>query len=140
MFFKWGRRLRLPELVESAVLHDLVPERDVVLEIAHVDVGERPQLEEKRVAVGRAGIEALRAFLGRLGTRVPERREEVEGVRELKGAVVVPVVAGEPVGDRRLGRRGLEGGVGVDHAGGRVKPGIRNAPHPDPAVMIWHMF
>ncbi len=53
---------------------------------------------------------------------------------------MVPVVAGEPVGDRRLGRRGLERGVGVDHAGGRVEPGIRDAPHPDPAVVVGHVL
>ena len=61
-------------------------------------------------------------------------------MRELERAVVVPVVAGEPVGDRRLRRRGLERGVGVDHAGGRVEPGVRDAPHADPAVVVGHVL
>ena len=65
-----------------------------------------------------------------------EGREEVEGVRELERSVVVPVVAGEPVGDRGLRRGGLERGVGVDHAGGRVETRVRDAPHTDPAVVV----
>ena len=53
---------------------------------------------------------------------------------------MVPVVADEPVGDRRLRRGRLERGVGVDHAGGGVEAGIGDAPHADLAVVVGHVL
>ena len=61
-------------------------------------------------------------------------------MRQQKCAVVMPVVAGEPIGHWRLGRRRLERRVSVNHAGGRVEAGIGDAPQPDPAVVARHVF
>ena len=55
--------LGLPVRIVSAVLHHLVPERDVALVIAGVGVGERAELEEEVVAVGRPVLERRPALL-----------------------------------------------------------------------------
>ncbi len=53
---------------------------------------------------------------------------------------MVPVVADEPVGDRRLGRHGLQRRVGVGQRHGRVEPGIRDPGDPDAPVVVGHVL
>lgn len=45
--------LALPVLVVGAVLDELVPGRYFIVEVLLVDVGNRPELEEEPVSVGR---------------------------------------------------------------------------------------
>ena len=90
-----------------------------------------PSAEEEAVAVRdrwpRGG--AVAGALHRLRPRMAEAAEEAERVRQVERAVVMEVVADEPVGDRRLRRGGLQRGMRVDDAGGGVEAGIRDAPH-----------
>ena len=73
----------------------------------------RSALRERSQVAGRT--RSRRAFRGRrswrllarLGRGLTETGHEVEGVGQHQGAVVVPIVADEPVGDRGLRRDGL---------------------------------
>ncbi len=126
---------RLPEGVVRLVRHHLVPEGDRVLQVERVRVRERHELLVELVPVLGAEVEPRTRLRRRGRARLPEAREEAEGVRQVEGAVVMEVVADEPVGDGRLGRHGLERGVGVDHAGGGVEARVRDAPHAHAAVV-----
>ncbi len=125
----------LPEGVVALVRHDLLPEGHVALEVLPVEVRHRPGPHEELVAVGGAVVEARRPLRGRLGAGLAEGGVEVEGVRQEEGAVVVEVVADEPVGDRRLGRGGDERRVGVDRGHRGVEARVRDAPDPDLSVV-----
>ena len=61
-------------------------------------------------------------------------------MRELKGSVVMPIVADEPIADGRLRRRGFERRMGVDHAAGSIEAGIRHAPLSRPTVVARDVF
>src|SRR5262249_10168531 len=131
----------LPEVVVSAVLHYFVPERDLALEILLVSVGEGSHLEEEVVAIHRFVIEGqILRLLDRQWPRLSEARHKVENVRQKERAVMVPVVAHEPVADRRLRRRGLERWMRFNHSGRRVEAGIRDAVLPDLAVIVPHIL
>ncbi len=126
---------RGPELVVVGVGGELVPEGHLAVEVALVDVGERPELEEEAVAVRRAVVEARRPLADQALPRPPEAREKVEGEVEGEGAVVVHVVE-VPVGDRRRRQRRADGWVGVDDADGGVEARVGVAPDADPAVVV----
>ena len=69
-----------------------------------------PGGEEEAVGVGAGGRRggAVAAPLTGSGRGRPKRVEEAVGVRQVKRAVVMEVVADEPIGDRRLRRGGLQ--------------------------------
>jgi hypothetical protein len=95
----------LPEFVVRAVLHHRVPEFDFALVVLRVRVLERAHFEEELVAVRRAVVEGYAvSLLDRPGPFDAEGVQEVEGVRQEQAAVVVEVVADEPVVDRGLRR------------------------------------
>ena len=123
----------LPDFVVGGVVDVQVPERLLVLEVLFVGVGERAHLQVEIVAVGRAELEG-RGGLGQVGLVVfagAEAHVEVEAVGEHEGAVVIGVVAHVVIGDGGLRGDGDERGVGVDHAGGGVEAGLRDAVHAD---------
>ena len=129
---------RLPECVVVGVLEQVVPERDLVVEVLRVDVGERADVQVEAVAVGRGRREVDQAWprhAGRLGPRRAEAAVEANRVREVERAVVVKIVAHEPLGDGGLRRGGFERRMRGNHAGRRVVARIGDAPHPDPAVV-----
>ena len=105
-----------------------------------VGLCQRAQLEEELVAVRRSMIEDFLERLGRLGPGAALGGQEIEGVRQEQATVVVPVVARKPVGDRRLGRGGLQGRVGVDHPARRVEARVGDPPQADPAVVVRHVL
>ena len=132
----------LPKLVVVRMPHHLVPKRDVCAELLAVNVvgvGERSHLEKILVAVLRAVLEGFEVRgLGRHGhgSRLPEARVEIEGVRQEERPVVMKVVAYEPVADRRLRRSGFDRRMRVDDPGGRIKTGIRDAVHTNSIVVV----
>ena len=131
----------LPELIVRVVLHELFPERHAAFHVFRFRLAQRAHVEKELVAVRRAGFEPRPAIaLERPRPRPAKIHQEVETVRELQRAVVMPVVAHEPVHQRRLRRRGLEGRVGIDHAGRRVEARVRNSPLADAAVVARHIF
>ena len=94
-------------------------------------------MEEEVVAVRGPVIESRARLLGRApGAARPNPGMKLNMCGEEQGAVVVGVVAHEPVRDGSLRRDGLERRVGVDHPGGRIETGIRDSPHPDLAVVV----
>ncbi len=129
-----------PEIIIGPVLHDFVPKSDVAFEILGVGVRQGTHVQEELVAVGGAVIEFKVEFLGRLGSRPAEVRHEVEDMRQEQGAVVVPVIADKPIGDRRLGRGRLERRMGVNHARIGVESRVGNARHAHLAVVPRHVF
>ena len=130
----------LPEFVVVRVGHLLLPEGVLPLEISGVGVGQGPELQEEVVGVGRAVVEVGRRFRGRLGAFEAEHGVEVERLVQEERAVVVDIVAEEPVDQGRLGRDRLERRVGVDQAGGGVEARIRDAPEADLAVVVRHVL
>ena len=70
-----------PEAVPRAVIHDIVPERDTVLEVLCVRVGERSEVEEELVSINRSVIERTGIMLGRCRSRPAKTGIEIEGVR-----------------------------------------------------------
>ena len=62
--------------------------------------------------------------------------EEAEVLREEERAVVMEVVAHEPVRNGCLWRCGLERGMRIDHAHRRVEAGIGDAEHANVAVVV----
>src|SRR5215831_13625672 len=98
--------------------HYLVPMRDLAFQVFLVRVRQRTELEEEFVAVGRFMVEAqIAELLRRLRSRFAEVGDEVEAMRQLERAVVMPVIADEPIADRRLRRTGFQRRMGIDHAG-----------------------
>ena len=61
-------------------------------------------------------------------------------MRQEERAVVMPVVAGEPIRHRGLRRGRLQCRVGIDHPGRRVEARIGDPPHADPAVVVGHVL
>jgi len=53
---------------------------------------------------------------------------------------VVEVVAFEPLGNGRLRRAALQGGMRIDHSNRCVKAGIRNADQPRAPVVVRHVL
>ena len=131
---------RLPEFVVSVVLHQVVPEFDLAFEIKFVGVRQRAEFQIKLVTVGRFVIERLWLLARRLVEFLAEPGKEPERVRQIERAVVMEIVADEPIGNRRLRRGALERGVRVDHARRRVKARIGNAHHADFAVVVRHLL
>ena len=114
----------LPEGVVRVVLHQRIPERDLAVKVLLVCVLERPHIEVELIGVVHAKVESLTPRVRRIGTRSLKEREEPECVLQIERAIVVKVVADEPVGDRRLWRRCLDGRVRVDDRCGRIESGI----------------
>ena len=131
-----GGAAAFPEFIIGTVVHHLVPEGDLALQILLVGIGQRPHLQEKIVSVRGAVIEARRPFGGQLRTRHPEGGEKSEGQGKVKGAVMVKIVTDEPFADRGLGRYCLQGRMGLDRSHRGIKAGIGDAPHPHPSVVI----
>src|SRR5882762_4906621 len=94
----------LPEIIVRAVAHNLFPESHVPFEVRGVGIRQRPHALEKGVTIWRFVVELVFELLGWLRTRPTEGGHEVEGVRQDEGAIVVPVVADEPISTRRLRR------------------------------------
>ena len=67
-----------------------------------------------------------------------EGAEEPERVRQEEGPVMMKVVI-PPVGDGRLGGNRFQSRVGVDHAGGGVKPRVGDPPGSHPPVVVGHI-
>src|SRR5262245_24667456 len=92
----------LPESIVRAMLHRFVPEGDITLEIFRVGVGEGTHLQEELVTIGCSVFEFVCEILGWIRTRPAERGHEVEDVRQEQSAIVMPIVADEPIGHGRL--------------------------------------
>src|SRR2546423_5123587 len=72
--------------------------------------------------------------LRRLWMRPAEAVEKVERIDQKESAVVVEVVADEPVRDRRLRRSSLDSRVGIDNGRRCIETWIRDSPDSHPPV------
>ena len=118
-----------------------IPQRLLVLEILFVGVGEAAEFEIEIVTVGRAELKG-RGRLRQLGIAAfagTEAHVEVEAVGQHERAVVVGIVAHVVIGDGSLRRHRDQRGVRVDHAGGGVEAGLRNAVHAYLAGIAGHV-
>ena len=133
-----GSGAGLPERVVVGMLNDILPPGDFVVIVAGIDVRERLDVaEEEIVAVGRRRtFEGVWPLGGELRTRLAEGEHEAEHLRQVEGAVVMEVVAEEPVGDGCLRRDSLERGMGVDGRHDGVEAGIGDAPGADASVVV----
>src|SRR5260370_21318456 len=98
------------------MLRHLRPKGDVVLEELLVDAGERPEPEEKAVAIllgERRGWRPRGGRQGGLRARMAEARKKAEHVRQGERAVVMEIFADAPVPDGRLLGCRVERGVGI---------------------------
>ena len=130
----------LPVRVVSRVGEELIPDGRPAFEVNRIRVRKRPHPQVEVVAVGRPEVETLQLFVQGVINLLGEPVEEVEVLRQEEGAVVVDVIAHEPVRDRRLRRRRFQGGVRVDHAHRGVETGIGNAEHPDISIVVRNVF
>ena len=116
------------------MLDEIVPGRDLALEVRRVGVRQRaqPKIPLEGVAtVEREGSVLLRGF---------HHRGVLEAVAEPEGAVVMEVVAQEHVGRRRLGRGGLECRVRFEQGHHRQPARVGDAQHADAAVVVLHVL
>src|SRR5438046_2340915 len=93
---------RPPEFLVIPVRHELVPDLDFAFDKPLVGAGERAHVEKKIVAIRRFEIKTLDLLARRLFELLAEPGEKSERVRQVERAVVVEVVADEPIRDRRL--------------------------------------
>src|SRR5262249_6162185 len=103
-----------------------------MLEILFAGVGQRSYVEEELVPVRSAVVEGERLRWRRwLALPLSESLVETETVGQHKRAIVIGIVTHIVVGHRRLRRDGHKCRMRVDHAGGGVEAGLRDAPHAD---------
>ena len=126
----------LPKRVVGRMRQKLSPLRHASFQQELIRVGQRPHAQEKIVAVRRLEVEGLGVFMQRVFGPLREVMEEPEVLRQEKRAVVIEVVPHEPIRDRRLGRRGFQRRMRIDHAHRRVEARIRNPEDPHFAVVI----
>ncbi len=127
-------RLARPERVVVRMRDEVVPRRQLAVEVARVHGRQRPEPQVPVVRVVRVEGE-LRVLLGRL-----HHRRVLEAVAEPEGTVVVEVVAEPHVGGTRLGARGLERRVRVEQRHRGRPPAVRYAEDPDAAVGVGHVL
>ena len=123
------------------MLHELVPCRNRIVEVALVDVRDRARARER--SDSRPGSHSRRAPLRSVVWPVAHLsvpRQPAERVHQPESAVVMPVVADEHVGRGRLRRGRDERRVGLDHSHHRLKPWIGDAVLPDLAVVVLHVL
>ena len=130
----------LPVGVVGGVRQELDPFGRTSLEQHLVGIRQRPHAQEEVVAVGRLEVEGLQLLVQRIVRTLREGVEEAEVLRQEECAVVMDVVAHEPVRDRCLRRRGLERRMGIDHPHRGVEAGIGDAEHADVAVVVRHVL
>src|SRR6185312_9591208 len=106
---------RLPVGAIGGAGQVFIPYLALVVEIFRViAVLQRSEIEKEPVGVGVMDVENIPfVFPDRGGTFQIEKVIEIEIVQQEEGAVMVGVVAYELVRNRRLGRYGFDGGVGV---------------------------
>ncbi len=119
----------LPEIVVSSVSEEIGPIGAFALEVLFVGIGEGTEALVKVVAIAGAEVEAagIGIWQFRPGLFLTERSVETEVGGEVKSAIVISVAAEKEIHNRGLGAGCLEGGVGIDHGGGGIETGIRNA-------------
>ena len=122
-------RLPLPEGVVVRVRDEVVPRRDLPVEVLRVHVRERAEREVPVVGVVPREAELLELL------RALELERVLERVAQPEGPVVVEVVAEPHVGRRGLRRDRPERGVRLEGAHDRGPALVGDAEHPDPAVV-----
>src|SRR5688572_13402100 len=99
----WANVAGLPVGVVGGMSEEFVPFGRAAFEEELFRIGERPHAEKKLVAVGRSEVEGLGRFMQRVFEFLSEGVKEREILGEEKCAVVVEIVAHEPIRDWRLG-------------------------------------
>ncbi len=128
----------LPELIVIRVGNDCLPEWDLVVKVAFVDIGQWPQVQEKLITIRSFVIKPLGPLGCRPFTNNTEGREEIKGQIEAEGSVMVHVIE-IPVSDRRRGHGCLDRRVGVDDACRGVETQVGIPPDADLAVVVLQM-
>ena len=111
-----GQRPLAPVTIVVGVLNEVVPPGHLALEMAGVDVRQRPEVEKPLVEIAAAVVER-RELLG-----PPHHRQILEHRTEAEGPVVVLVVAEELVSRRGLRRGGAMPGAGPGVPGPSASP------------------
>ena len=123
---------RLPELIEVRMGLNHVPKgrRRVV----HQRIGVFEGAEGEEVGIYVVFHNLAHDTLLLMATF--ECRQEIRGLQESEGTVVVSVVAPEPVGNRTLGRDGLQRGMAARCGHRGVESVVADAPGADVAIII----
>src|SRR4030095_8362248 len=103
----------LPIGVVRSVVHQVIPHRNVTMEVPRAEVVERSRLKVEAIAVASSKLKGLRFFGGQPGTRSSPGGQVLEGVHD-KRSMHMDVVATEPVGLGRLRRDSYERWMRVD--------------------------
>ncbi len=132
----------LPEFVIVRVLHDLLPEKIIEMEVLRY-VFQRPLTQVKFIPVtGRfpgkpPDLVRVPGLAGAPFLLVPEHRK-CSGITLQVGPLVVEVVEPE-IGNRCLGGGGLQGRVRVGQGRSRIKPGVGDTVHAHPAIVVFNV-
>ncbi len=130
----------LPIGIVVGVLGEFIPPGNFVVVVTGIDIRKRLKVEEEAVSIGRVSREVVGPLGGGLGSRLAEDVHEVEHVRQKERAVVMEVVADEPVGDGRLRRDSLERGMRVNGSHGGVEARIGDAPDADASIVVGNVL
>ncbi len=119
--------------------HERTPDRDLVPEIALVEVRDRSCIEVEAIPVARPEVDRPRRRRGGLAARASPGREVLESVED-QGTVEMEIVAAEPVGLGSLRGGRHEGRVGVDHTRRGEETVVRDAPEAHPSVVTGNVL
>src|SRR6185437_2536910 len=106
--------------------HHHLPLRRVAVEVLTVDVAERSQREEELIAVLGGWLE-IKPAGAQSGAAPVAGDQPVEARGQQESAVMVGVIAQEPISLWRLGRDGSQRRVRIDHSNGSVEAVVRDA-------------
>ena len=126
-----GEGLLVPERVPIRVRHEVIPARQLAMEVAVVDIGKGSQREVPLI-----GVQAIELELGVVILAQLEQGRVLEAVAQAERAVVMGVIADELIGRRGILDDRLERRVGVEQRHGGGPGGIGSADHPGAAIII----
>src|SRR5579872_3602582 len=93
---------RAPKCVVRSMLHEIVPDPDLTLEVSPIDVAERTQSQEEVKSIERSVLERKGSISNRIRSLLVQEPRCCECVSEIEGSATMEIVPQEPVDDRSL--------------------------------------
>ena len=130
----------LPKGIVGRMGQKLSPFRGAAAQEFGVGFSQRAHAQEEVITISGVEVEGLQRLMQWIPGALGELIEKIEILREKERAIVVKIIAHEPIGNRCLGGRRLQRRMGIDHAHGGVKSRIGNAEHSHLSIAIPHVF
>ena len=121
----------LPKGIVGGMGEKLSPFRGAAAQEFGVGFSQRAHAQEEVITISGVEVEGLQRLMQWILGALGELIEKIEILREKERAIVVEIIAHEPIGNRCLGGRRLQRRMGIDHAHGGVKsriPPARRCP------------